>query len=499
MDRRLAAWSLCAGLAFLALGGSHPPAALAQVIPPPAAGTPSPLSPRGRGVGGEGDRGQPLTPDPSPPRGEGESLQPKLLPIGLDTVLRLAEEQNGQIALAREKVNEAFAGQDLAKSAWLPAINAGTAYYRHEGGIQNEDGTLTQSSTGAMLAGVELSGRLDLRQAVFAQVNAERKFWQNKGELSRIASETLLDAATTYIDLLTARNGEVIALRLVKNAEEMLAQARGVLKAEPGTQFIVEGIEAEVFGLRQAARKLRQQGNAAGIKLAYLLGIGSGVELAPVDSKLVPFELVDANTPAEQLVNKAMTNGPGVRELEQLLAVINTAREQAKGPGRFMPVVEMRVLEGAFGAGPGSHLDWDNRLDLGVQARWNLTDAFTGRQQQRLAESRIQQVHLTYQDVRAKLAAGVQEAQEASLSGREEIRLAREAVRHADEGHKLSYRRLKDNATGSTTVEVMGYIHGLQSAYLNYLGVVSAYDKAQLRLLVLTGGAGSGHEAGCAR
>src|SRR5262249_5852530 len=119
--------------------------------------------------------------------------------------------------------------------------------------------------------------------------------------------------------------------------------------------------------------------------------------------------------------------------------------------------------------------------------------------QKRVAESRIQQVHLTYQDVRAKLATGVREAREASLSGREEMDLARQAVRHANEGYKLSNKRLKDNVPGSTTVEVVGYILALQAAYLNYVGVVSAYDKAQLRLLVLTGAAGSGNEAGCVR
>src|SRR5262249_45349880 len=159
--------------------------------------------------------------------------------------------------------------------------------------------------------------------------------------------------------------------------------------------------------------------------------------------------------------------------------------------GRFMPIIEMRVLEGAFGAGPGATLDWDNRLDAVLQARWNLTDLCRANDQQRVAESQIQQVHLTYQDVRAKLATGVREAQEASRSGREEMRLAGEAVRHAKEGYELSNRRLKDNVPGSTAAEVMGYIRGLQSASLNYLGVVSAYDKAQLRLLVLTGAAGA--------
>jgi outer membrane protein TolC len=473
--RRLAS-RLWAGLPLLALGCASESPALAQAVTARAA--------------------PPEVVEAPPPA----AAVVKQLPIGLDTVLRLAEEQNGQIALAREKVQEAYADQDLAtKSAWLPAVNVGTAYYRHEGGIQNEDGTLTHSSTGAMLAGMDLYARLDLREAIFAGVNAERKVWQQKGELSRVTSETLLEAATTYIDLLAARTAEAVVRKTQKDSEEMLEQARSLAKAEPGTRFLVEGFEAEVFGLRQTAAKLHQQGDAAALKLAYLLGIGPGVELVPVDTKLIPIQLVDPGQPTEQLVGRALTDGPGVRELEQLLAVINAAREKAQGPGRFMPTLEMRALEGLFGAGPGARMDFDNRLDLGLQARWNLTDLFTANEQKRVAESRIAQLHLTYQDVRAKLTAGVREAQDASLSGREEIRLAHEAVRHANEGYKLSDKRLKDNVPGSTTAEVMGYIRGLQSAYLNYVSVVSAYDKAQLRLLVLTGAAGSGHEPACAR
>jgi outer membrane protein TolC len=426
------------------------------------------------------------------------AVAPQPLPIGLDTVLRLAEQQNGQIALAREKVQEAYADQDLAhKTAWMPVINVGTLYYRHEGGIQNEDGTITRSSFGGVLGGVDIAGRIDLREAILAGVNAERKVWQQKGELSRITSETLLDAASTYIDLLSARTGEAIARRTLKDEEDALEQARGVAKADPGTRFVVEGFEAESFILRQTITKLRQQGDAAALKLAYLLGIGPGVQLVPVDSKLIPIELVDPNQPTEQLVGQALTSGPGVRELEQLVAAVQSARERAQGPGRFMPTVEMRAIEGLFGAGPGSTLDWSNRFDLGVQARWNLTDLFTASEQKRLADSRITQLHLAYQDVRAKLTMGVQEAQQASLSGREEIKLAEDAMQHASEGYTLSNKRLKSNVPGSSPVEVMGYIRALQAAYLNYVGVVSAYDKAQLRLLVLTGAAGPGHEAGC--
>ena len=41
-----------------------------------------------------------------------------------------------------------------------------------------------------------------------------------------------------------------VARRAVKDQEEILQQARDLAKAEPGSQFVVEGFEAEVLVLR---------------------------------------------------------------------------------------------------------------------------------------------------------------------------------------------------------------------------------------------------------
>jgi outer membrane protein TolC len=436
-------------------------------------------------------------PDVLPPPASipAEQHAPAVLPIGLDTVLRLADEQNGQIGLARERVNEAFAEKELARTAWLPAINVGPAYYRHEGGVQDEDGHLTRSSTGALFAGMELNGKIDLREATFRKVNAERQVWQKKGELSRVTTENLLDASTTYIDLLTARTGEAVARQLEKYDGELLDEARNLVKGGLGSQVQVESLQAEIFGLRQVASRLQAQGNSASAKLAYLIGVDPETQLVPVDAKLVPLELIDAATPLHDLLTRAQSNGPGIKELERLLAVINEGREKASGPGRLLPVLEMRVLEGAFGGGPGSSSSWDNRFDLGLQARWNLSDLVTGPKAGRVADSQIQQAHLAYQDVRAKLGMGVQEARDSSLAGREEVHASSQAVEHANEGYQLSKKRFKNNEPGATMADVAQFVRGLQIAYVAYLNSVSSYDKAQLRLLVLTGGVGNGH--GC--
>src|SRR5439155_11291106 len=139
--------------------------------------------------------------------------------------------------------------------AWLPDLYIGTAFYRHEGGIQDFFGELIHSSTGALFSGLELDGKFDLKDIAYRQVSAERKVWQQKGELSRITSETLLEAASTYVDLLTARTGEMIALHLQKEIEDLLDRTKRLAEKEPGSRVEVYRLQAELAGRRQVLRR----------------------------------------------------------------------------------------------------------------------------------------------------------------------------------------------------------------------------------------------------
>lgn len=411
---------------------------------------------------------------------------PKVLPISLETVFRLAEEQNTQMSLARARVSEAVTEKEVVANNWLPNVYVGTSYYRHEGGIQEQDGRLIHSSFGALFGGLEVSSRYDIRELTFQRVNAERKVWQQRGELSRISAETLLDAATTYIDLLAARTGEAIATSTFKDLESLLERTEKLAASEPPARADVHRIRAELHNRRAVVRKLREQAAAASAKLAYLLGLDPCVELVPVDQSLLPLELVNVEPPVCELVAQALTQGPGVRELEGLLGLIQESMAQAQGPGRFLPVLELRMAEGGFGAGPGSGLDWDNRWDLGLQARWNLTEFLTAREKRRLACVKLQQAQLAYQDLRGKLTLGVQEARETIVSEREQMHLSQKQIDEAKEAQRLSDERLR-NIPGTSASETLLSFQATALARLNYLNSVRAYDKAQVRLLLLLG------------
>lgn len=416
-----------------------------------------------------------------------EDKKIKRLPITLDTVLRLAEEQNRQIGIGRERLNEAFAEKNIAAMSWVPNLYLGTSYYRHEGGIQNENGTFIDSSFGALFNGLELNGRFDVRDVAFQKINAERKVWQQKGELTKITSETLLEAANTYIDLLLARSSIATAKKMEQYHLALLNRAKKLAEADKAALILAESLESEMKGHRHAIVKVEQQANAAATKLAYLLGFDSTcVELVPVDPGLLPFDLVKADGPVCDLVALALDSGPGIKELERLLAIVIGGIEKMKSPVMMLPTIEVRMADGGFGAGPGGGMTWDNRYDLNFQARWNLNGLTTARDRQRVVQAKLEQVHLTYQDLRGKLTAGVQEAREAILSGRQQMEMSAAQIDHAQKAYKLGNERLMLNL-GTTISEVLQTVRMWELAELTQLATIASYDKAQIRLMIFLG------------
>lgn len=424
----------------------------------------------------------------SPPcSGSPEDLAPRVVPISLDTVLRLAEEQNPQIGIARARVDEACGERAVAGTHWLPDIYIGPAFYRHEGGIQDFTGRLIHSSYGAFFGGMEVDARFDIREVAFGIVSAERKTWQQKGELSKVTTETLLDAASTYIDLLAARTGLAIARDLEKKMDELLERTEKLARTEPGVQVEVERIQAELAGHHLSMSRLEDQSGAASAKLVYLLGLDPCVELLPIDTHLVPIELTDLSQPVCELVERALQCGPGIREMNGLLALVAESMEKAQGPGRLLPIFEVRMAEGAFGAGPGASSSWDNRWDLGVQARWNLSEFAALHQRRQVTLAKLQQLHLGHDDLRRKLAVGVQQMYSEILAGRTQLGFSEQQITHAREAHAKSKQRLENNIVGATPSEVTLSIQGLARAQLNYLSTVRDYNKDQIRLLLLLG------------
>ncbi len=94
---------------------------------------------------------------------------------------------------------------------------------------------------------------------------------------------------------------------------------------------------------------------------------------------------------------------------------------------------------------------------------------------------------LTYEDVRGKLAAGVQEAHGSIITGREQIGLSKGEIQSASNSYRASSKRLNDGLPGGSVGETLLAIRSLEQAHFNLLVGISDHNKAQIRLLLLMG------------
>jgi outer membrane protein TolC len=412
---------------------------------------------------------------------------PKDVPITLDAVLRIAEQTNAKIGGAREKLHESQMREEQAQKKWMPEVYAGASYFRHEGGIQDFNGRLVHSSFGSFMPGLQIKTDWDIREATFKQLDAERMAWQRKAELSQVNSEVLLEAATTYVDLLTARRAEELFRQLERYERKVLGRAEILAKTESAADMLVSGLRSSLSNREYQAAQMHQQGDAASAKLVYLLGLPPLTRLVPVDPVLVPVELLDANAPTEILVDRALTSGPGVQELTGLMNTIQTGLDKSYGCQNLLPKVGVCVYEGMIAAGPGLSTSVDNRLDVFLQLQWNLTELMQGESKRALARSSLEQARWTLKDVKDRLASTVQEAQNAVRASREMIGHSTAQIQQASKQYELSDKRVEEGTRGSSPADVVTAIRSLELAHFNYVQATRDHNKAQARLLVLVG------------
>jgi outer membrane protein TolC len=337
--------------------------------------------------------------------------------VNLDIVMRQTFERNGDILVARERVNESAIALDAALRSCMPEA---------------------------------------LRKDTFKRAVAEATVWKRRAELRKVEKDNLQEAANAYFDWLTALRGEAVTSDLMRYDEKLLQHARRLAKTDTPAQVIVEASQSALETHRQSLLGTRRQAQGATVNLAHLMGTNDGG--LTTNETLEPIDRVDTTVSVEVLVRQAQDNGPGVRELQGLAAAIQQGIDSARGAQCICKRTGAPMVCG--------------RLQM--------------------AHSELQQAQLSLASLRAKLRAGVEEAFSAILSGREQIVHASEAIQHAAESYRLTDLRLQEqgpeaNRRNNTYAAVLNSIQQLSQAHASYLRAVAAYNKAQIRLLLLLG------------
>ena len=162
-----------------------------------------------------------------------------LLPIDLPYALRLVNAANPTIALAQERVAEAYAVLKQTQVMWVPNLWLGgnpyaptvlSSFYHHDGLIQNANGQVFFTDKNSFFLGSGVGMILPVADAVYGPKIARAGTEAVEARARVVRNDVQLDVALAYLELLRAYGALAINYEALQKAEEMLRTAESAFK-----------------------------------------------------------------------------------------------------------------------------------------------------------------------------------------------------------------------------------------------------------------------------
>lgn len=419
-------------------------------------------------------------------------------PIDLPTALRLAGASNLQIALARERVNEAAARADRARSLWIPSLNAGVVYNNHSGRIQATEGEVVEASRSSLfLGGSALVGNspttggagtprmfvdLSIADAIFEPLAARQLVRATAADRTTTFNDTLLEVAAGYLTLLRAQQRVAIADEAVANADELARITADFAETGQGLQADADRAAVEAAARRRDALAAREQFAVVSANLARLLRLDPAVQLQAAEQVPTPLEFVAPSSPLPSLISQAMAARPELRSADARRdAACFRQRQEELRP--WIPHLYAGASGGGFGGSPGSDIDnFSGRGDFDVAAVWEVQNlGFGNAARVREQRSAFRQANLEIQRARDIIAAEVSQAYSRVVARQQQISVTRPQVESASRALRLNLDGIRGGAL--RPIEIQQAIGALATSRTQYLDAVIDYSIAQVQLL----------------
>jgi outer membrane protein TolC len=414
----------------------------------------------------------------------------EVLRIDLVTALRLANASNPTIAVARQRVEAAYANLDQAQVFWLPDLDGGPAYLRHDGEVQNALGKVFPTNKQALAVGATAALTVKTSDALFAPLISRRLVEAQTAASEGVNNAIQLDVALAYLDLLQwyaalAVNADLLARdRIVeyraRNAGELARTGADLNRASTELQLRL-----------QERIQLKAQVRVASSRLASLLLLQPGVGLLPADPVLVPVTLIPEDASIDDLVSRAIAERPELAESRALVEA-SEARLRQSRLEPLIPHVQVSYFGGGFGGGQNTDFNGlKGRGDAAASALWEVRNlGFGNLADNRLRRAQVGEANYRVLEVQARVGDEVVRAVQLARARREALEAAQAAVREALE----MYRKLDEVGFvlpgPKKTLDVLEpllAIQALAQARLQYLSTVIDYNRAQFQLYTAVG------------
>lgn len=424
------------------------------------------------------------------------------LPINLATALYLSNARPLVIAFARNSVEQAAAQLERARVAWLPNLNAGVNYLRHNGEDQTTPGQMITEGKYAFAAGAGATLGFGLSDAIFLPLAARQQLTAREFDVQAARNDALATVATAYFDVQEARGRLAGNLEAETQAEALEKQIRGLSGAGGAAGGLVPQIEVDrvlalVYYLKQEAAASRGAWQTNSARLNRVLRLNPGAVVVPIEPPQLQVTLIPPGGAVDDLIPVGLLNRPELASRKALVrATLDRLREE-----RLRPLLPSVVLQGngpggafnyaAFqGAPDGQPTEGAGRYDLDLGIVWSLDNLGAGNRaavRQRVAEQ--QHAILDLFDTEDRVAEEVVAAHAQIESAALRVGQNEAAVREASitvAGTRIGLRQTR-GAGGMLELinrpqEAVAALQQLDQAYDAYFSAVADYNRAQFQL-----------------
>lgn len=428
-------------------------------------------------------------------------------PIDLLNVLRLAGERDLDIAIAKQRIDQAMAELERTRSLWLPSLFLGPTYYRADGQVQTVTGQVVNVNRSSLFLGGtaalpngfpapsagtgypqlnSLSSVLRISDIIFEPLAARRIVAANRAGLVVKTNDALLQVAEAYLDLQQASGRLAVAREAAGNAEALSRITESYVKTGQGLEADHRRALAELKHQRKNIQLTTGQLLVSSTNLIRLLVLDARLVVAPIEPAETILSLIPEDIPLNDLIIQGLTHRPELAQSQELVQAAVIRLKQAR-LRPFIPSVSATYAGGGMGGGQGGFFgDFGARGDFMTSIFWELQHlGFADRaiMRRNAAEKRTAELELV--QVETRVAADVASSYELRMTAAQQIRESRETVVEALESLKLNRVNMQEGAglpRATRPIEVLQPIQALAQARLDYLDSVITYNRAQFRL-----------------
>lgn len=416
------------------------------------------------------------------------------MPINLPTALAITTGQNPQVAYAQQRIQESFAKLQAANVLWVPTLNVGMNYNKHEGAIQDVAGNMIETSRGSVYNGLGAQAvgasspavpgllmNFQLRDAIYQPRISERVLAASRQASRATTNDMLLETALAYNDLLEALQVEAVAKNTLAHAKKLADVTGEFALAGEGLTSDADRAKAELAAREIDALRTLEGAQVASVRLARVMSQDPSIQLAPQEPVIIPINMTPADAGLPELIATGLSNRPELAESRHLVgAAVERLRSEVNAP--LIPSVLLGLSYGGNGGGLGDDIsNYNDRMDFDAVAYWEVRNLGWGEQAARNeARARVEQARWREVRVLDEVASEVAETYAQVVSRRAQIEIAQAGITAAEE----SYRRNIDrtlNAEG-LPIEALQAIQALDSAQRQYVRSVADYNRAQFSL-----------------